>query len=60
MQENYVCFILLNEYDYSWEDWLHGKNYCVSLSDGIKHKELHNIIKIKNSNFEIKLSKLDL
>lgn len=35
----YICFILSNEFHYSWDGWYDGKNYRVSLSDAIKHKE---------------------
>ena len=42
-----LCFILTNEYHYVWKDWYNGKNYRVSLTDAIKHKEEHDINKIK-------------
>ena len=42
-----LCFILTNEYHYVWKDWYNGKNYRVSLIDAIKHKEEHDINKIK-------------
>ena len=35
----YIWFILSNEFHYSWDGWYDGKNYRVSLSDAIKHKE---------------------
>ena len=38
------------------KDWFNGRNYRVSLSDAIKHKEEHRINKIKYNIFEIKLT----
>ena len=52
-----VCFILSNGYYYVWEDCYNGKDYRVSLSNGIKHKEEHDINKIKSTDFKIKLTK---
>lgn len=54
-----TCFILSNEYNYLWKDWFNGRNYRVSLSDAIKHKEQHDINKIRNNDLKIELIKLN-
>ena len=51
-----VCFILNNDYHYIGKDWFNGKNFQVSVSDAIKHKEEHDINKIRNNTFEIKMT----
>lgn len=54
-----VCFILSNEYHYYWKDWYDGEECRISLWDAIEHKEKHDINKIKNIDFKIKLTKLN-
>ena len=54
-----VCFILSNGNYYVWKDWFNRKNYRVSLSDAVKHKEEHDINKITNNVFKIELTKLN-
>ena len=56
IKKHCVCSILRNDYHYVWKDWFNGKNYLISLSDAIKHKEEHDINKIKNNTYEIKLT----
>ena len=58
IKKHCVCFILNNKHHYVQNDWFNEKNYRVSLSDTIKHKEEHDIIKIINNTCEIKLTNL--
>lgn len=46
-------------YYYLWKDWFNGRNYQVSLSDAIKHKEQHDINIIRNNDLKIELIKLN-
>ena len=58
-QKNTVYVLSYNEYNYLWKDWFNGRNYRVSLSDAIKHKEQHDINKIRNNDLKIELIKLN-
>ena len=55
IKKHCVCFILNNDYHYVGKDWLNGKNFRLSLSEAMKLKEEHNINKIRNNTFEIKM-----
>ena len=58
IKKHCVCFILNNNYHYLWKDLFNGKNYPVSLSDATKRKEEHDITKIRNNTFEIKMTNI--
>ena len=58
IKKHCVCFILNNNYHYLWKDLFNGKNYPVSLSDATKRKEEHDITKIINNTFEIKMTNI--
>lgn len=51
-KKHYICFILLNEFHHVHQGCYTGKNYKISLTDSIKHKEQNDITKIKTMIFE--------
>ena len=51
-----VCYILFDEYKYTWRDWFNGNKHQIPLTSAIKHHENLNINKTKNNGCKVVLS----
>lgn len=50
-EDHSVCYLLFNEYKYTWRDWCNGNKHQIPLplTSAIKHHENVNINKTKNN-----------